>query len=112
MKQSLGNLEWKLFALAQLRGNPTLYTGDLVRDLGITAGQEKKLFTRLAAARMIARVRRGMYLVPLKLPLGGVWTPGEGKALNALMQDKEGKYQICGPNAFNRYGYDEQVPNR
>jgi len=112
MKQSLGNLERKLFALAQLRGITTLYTGDLVRDLGITSGQEKKLFARLAAARMIARVRRGMYLVPLKLPLGGVWTPGEGKALNALMQDKDGKYQICGPNAFNRYGYDEQIPNR
>lgn len=112
MKQSLGNLERKLFAYAQLRGVTKLYSGDLVRALSITADQEKKLFSRLSAARMIARVRRGMYIVPIKLPLGGVWTPGEGSALNALMNDKKGRYQICGPNAFNRYGYDEQIPNR
>src|SRR5204862_7387624 len=24
----------------------------------------------------------------------------------------QGQYQICGPNAFNRYGFDEQVPTR
>jgi len=112
MKQSLGNLERKLFAYAQLRGITRLYTGDLVRALGITAEQEKKLFTRLSSAGMIAKVRRGFYLVPKKLPLGGIWTPGTGEALNALMEDKGGKYQICGPNAFNRYGYDDQVPNR
>jgi predicted transcriptional regulator of viral defense system len=28
------------------------------------------------------------------------------------MEDCKGKYQICGPNAFNRYGLDEQVPTR
>ena len=112
MKQSLGNLERKLFAYAQLRGITRLYSGDLVKALGMTVEQEKKLFTRLAAARMIAQVRRGFYLVPKKLPLGGIWTPSEGEALNALIQNKDGKYQICGPNTFNRYGYDEQIPNR
>jgi hypothetical protein len=61
---------------------------------------------------MIARVRRGLYLVPPRLPLGGAWTPDEILAINTLIEDREGRYQICGPNAFNRYGYDEQVPNR
>jgi predicted transcriptional regulator of viral defense system len=28
------------------------------------------------------------------------------------MEDQDGRYQICGPNAFNRYGFDEQVPTR
>jgi predicted transcriptional regulator of viral defense system len=28
------------------------------------------------------------------------------------MEDQEGQYQICGPNAFNRYGFDEQIPTR
>ncbi|HEY3383163.1 MAG TPA: hypothetical protein VGK32_15435 [Vicinamibacterales bacterium] len=28
------------------------------------------------------------------------------------MADRAGRYQICGPNAFNRYGYDGQIPNR
>ena len=68
--------------------------------------------SRLSRKRMIARVRRGLYLVPPRLPLGGAWTPDEILAINTLIEDREGRYQICGPNAFNRYGYDEQVPNR
>jgi predicted transcriptional regulator of viral defense system len=28
------------------------------------------------------------------------------------MTELDGRYQICGPNAFNRYGFDEQVPTR
>jgi predicted transcriptional regulator of viral defense system len=28
------------------------------------------------------------------------------------MDDRRGTYQICGPNAFNRYGFDEQIPVR
>jgi predicted transcriptional regulator of viral defense system len=57
-------------------------------------------------------VRRGLYLVPPALPLGGAWTPNEALALDALMNDRGGRYQVCGPNAFHRYGYSEQVPNR
>ncbi len=61
---------------------------------------------------MIAQVRRGLYLVPAKLPLGGIWTPSETSALNTLMADKQARYQVTGPNAFNRYGFDEQIPAR
>ncbi|MBM4081089.1 MAG: hypothetical protein FJ278_15405 [Planctomycetes bacterium] len=57
-------------------------------------------------------MRRGLYLVPPRLPLGGKWSPDDALALNTLMEDQEGRYQICGPNAFNRYGLDEQVPTR
>jgi predicted transcriptional regulator of viral defense system len=32
--------------------------------------------------------------------------------LNALMADAKGRYQICGANTFNRYGFDDQIPNR
>ena len=28
------------------------------------------------------------------------------------MEDRGGTYQICGPNTFSRYGFDEQVPTR
>jgi predicted transcriptional regulator of viral defense system len=44
------------------------------------------------------------------LPLGGEWTPDETLALNALIEDRQGAYQICGPSAFSRYGFDEQIP--
>ncbi|GMU24066.1 MAG: hypothetical protein AMXMBFR13_41430 [Phycisphaerae bacterium] len=32
--------------------------------------------------------------------------------MNALMTDEQAAYQITGPSAFNRYGYDEQIPSR
>jgi len=112
MKRTLGNLERALFAYAQMRGLRTLRTGDLTVALGISCTQESKLFTRLSKGRMIAQVRRGLYLIPQRLPLGGTWTPSEILALNTLIGEQNGRCQICGPNAFNRYGYDEQVPNR
>jgi len=112
MKQTLGNMERKLFAYAQMRGVKTLKTGDLRKALGISANQEKKLYSRLFGAAMIARVRRGLYLIPIRLPLGGKWSPDEVLAINTIINDKNGIYQISGPNAFNRYGFDEQIPNR
>ena len=112
MLRGLGKLETQLFAYVQLRRLKTLYTGELVRALQISPRQEAKLFSRLARSGMMARVRRGLYLVPGRLPLGGRWTPDEILALNILMEDRKGRYQICGPNAFNRYGFDEQMPTR
>lgn len=112
MKQTIGNLERQLLAYAQLRDLSTLRTGDLTKALGISRKQESKLFTRLSKGRMIAQVRRGLYLIPQRLPLGGSWAPSEILALNTLIGDLKGRYQICGPNAFNRYGFDEQVPIR
>jgi predicted transcriptional regulator of viral defense system len=112
MKRRIGHLERQLFAYAHMRRLNTLKTGDLTKALGISRTQETKLFTRLSKARMIAQVRRGLYLIPERLPLGGSWAPSEILALNTLIGGLQGRYQICGPNAFNRYGYDEQVPNR
>ncbi|MGH7430052.1 MAG: type IV toxin-antitoxin system AbiEi family antitoxin domain-containing protein [Candidatus Methylomirabilaceae bacterium] len=112
MKQKLGKLEVQFFAYVQMRQWRTVRTGALTGPLRLTERQELKLFSRLARAGMIARVRRGLYLVPPRLPLGGKWSPGEILALTTLIEDRGGRYQICGPNAFNRYGFDEQVPNR
>src|SRR3990172_6323796 len=112
MKRKLGQLEMQLFAYVQMRKLRTLATGDLTGPLGISRKQERELFSRLSRSGMIAQVRRGLYLVPERLPLGGKWSPDEILALNTLMEDQEGRYQICGPNAFSRYGFDEQVPAR
>jgi predicted transcriptional regulator of viral defense system len=112
MKKRLGRLEQQLFAFVQLRKLRTLRTGDLSGPLQITTKQESELLSRLSRAGMIAQVRRGLYLVPERLPLGGRWSPDEGLALNTLFDAQKGRYQICGPNAFNRYGFDEQVPTR
>ena len=112
MKRALGDLERRLFAYAQMRSLRALRTRDLTGPLGISGKQERELLNRLAKAGMIAQVRRGLYLVPPRLPLGGKWSPDEALALSTLMEDRQGRYQICGPNAFNRYGFDEQIPTR
>ncbi len=112
MPRGLSELESRTMALVQNRQIQQIRTGDLVRLLGITAQQERKVLSGMARTGLAARVRRGLYLFPKVLPLGGRWSPGEALALTTLIQDRAGQYQICGPNAFHRYGWDEQVPNR
>jgi len=112
MKRRLGRQEAQMLAYVQLRKLRTVATGDLTGPLGLTPLQERELFRRMARGGLIARVRPGLYLVPPQLPLGGSWSPDEVLALNTLMADRKGEYQICGPNAFNRYGFDSQIPTR
>lgn len=87
-------------------------TGELVDRLALTTAQERKLLSRLSRRNLIARVKRGLYLVPSQIPPGGSWSPSEALALNTLFADLRGRYQISGPNAFSRYGWNEQIPNR
>lgn len=112
MTRKLGPLEATALAYVQMRNMRMARTGDLAKPLRINAKQERELMSRMARSGLIANVRRGLYLFPPKLPLGDRWTPDEATALNALMSDKRARYQITGPNAFNRYGFDEQVPSR
>ncbi len=101
-----------MLAYLQLRKKRSVRKGELAGPLGLTPAQERELFRRMLRGRMIARVRPGLFLVPATLPLGSAWTPTRASALTALMEDRKGRYQICGPNAFNRYGLDDQIPNR
>jgi predicted transcriptional regulator of viral defense system len=112
VKRRLGQQETQFLAYLQVRGQRTVRAGELTGPLRLTRAQEGALLRRLARGGLIARVRPGLYLVPARLPLGGSWSPDEILALNTLMEDRRGRYQICGPNAFNRYGFDNQVPNR
>jgi predicted transcriptional regulator of viral defense system len=112
VKTRLGRQEAQLLAYVQMRKKRTVRSGELRAALRLTAAQERELFRRLARGGLIARVRPGLYLVPPRLPLGGSWSPDEGEALEALLAERGGRYQVVGPNAFNRYGFDEQVPAR
>lgn len=112
MKKGLGENERLLFAYVQMRKQTTVRAGELAGPLQLSAPRERNLLSRLTKAGWIARVKRGLYLVPPRLPLGGSWTPTEAEALNALLADAKGRYQICGANTFNRYGFDDQIPNR
>jgi len=108
----LGKMENKFFAYTQMRQLTTVRSGDVRQPLGLSEVQERKLLSRLARAGIITRVRRGLYLVPERLPVGGTWSADATVALNTLMQECGGRYQMCGLNAFNYYGWDEQVPMR
>jgi len=108
----LGKQEMQMLAYLQMRKSQTVKTGELTEPLQLSREQERELFRRMARGGLIARVRPGFYLVPERLPLGGSWSPDETLALNTLIRDRKGRYQICGPNAFNRYGFDNQIPNR
>ncbi|MDD5170667.1 MAG: hypothetical protein PHN75_17765 [Syntrophales bacterium] len=112
MKMKLGKQEMQMLAYLQMYKRQTVKTGELTGPLKLSVDQERELFRRMAKGGLIVRVRPGLYLVPAQLPLGGSWSPHEILALNTLMEDRKGSYQICGPNAFNRYGFDEQVSNR
>src|SRR5437660_9070760 len=102
MKTRLGRQETQLLAYLQLRKLRTVRTGDLTGPLRLSRDQERELFRRLARGGLLARVRPGLYLAPAQLPLGGKWSPDEILALNTLIEERKGRYQVCGPNAFNR----------
>jgi predicted transcriptional regulator of viral defense system len=112
MSASLGPLETQLLSYAQSLTQPCVTAGEFVRALGWTTQQERSVLSRLAKKGVIARVRPGLYLVPRRLPPGGLWSPGEFLALSTLITDRAGRYQISGPNTFYRYGWTDQVPNR
>lgn len=112
-KDRLGRLEQRFLSYAQLKRLTTVRTGELRSILALSALQEKQVLSRLARAGVIARLKRGVYLFPSRLPLGGAWTPDEFLILRELMQAcAAGRYQLCGWQAFNRYGFSEQIPTR
>ena len=112
MGKTLGSLETQALAYSQGREKGSVEAGELVRELRWTAEQERKVLSRLARKGQIVRVRRGLYLVPSRLPPGGKWSPSEYLALATLIDDRDGRYQISGPSTFYRYGWTEQIPNR
>jgi predicted transcriptional regulator of viral defense system len=114
MKQrgpELGNLSSKFFAYAQLKKKYTVRTGELAPILDITESEERDLLRRLSGSGWIVRLKRGVYLVPPRIPAGGKYSPGAALILQKLLDEGGGKYQVCGPTAFNFYGLDDQIPS-
>lgn len=112
MSLVLGQFEAQVVAYCQSRDQTAISAGELVRELRWTPEQERKVLSQLTRKGLIARVRRGLYLAPRRLPVGGRWNPGEAFVITTLIEDRGGVYQISGPNTFHRYGWTEQVPNR
>lgn len=115
MKQSktkLGPLEIQLLAYAQFRRKEKIRAGEISSSLGISSTQERKLLSRMSNSGIIFRLKRSVYLVPPRIPPGRRWAVSNFFILSKLMEEYAAKYQISGPNAFNFYGYEGQIPNR
>jgi len=100
-KTKLGKLEMQLLAYAQLKKKEIISTGEIASALDIDVEQEWKLFNRMTTSGLIIRLKRGVYLVPSRMPAGGRWTVSGYYILSKLMNVINGQYQISGPNAFN-----------
>ena len=107
----LGNLSSRFFAFVQLKKLDIVRTGEIAPILGISASQERDLFRRLSGSGWILRLKRGVYLLPPRIPAGGKYSPGAALILQKLMKEVLGRYQICGPSAFYFYGLDDQIPS-
>jgi predicted transcriptional regulator of viral defense system len=107
----LGDLASRFFAYIQLKNKDIIRTGELSPVVGISAPQERDLLRRLSSSGWIVRLKRGVYLVPLRIPAGGKYSPGIARILEKLMEEQHSGYQICGPTAFNFYGFVDQKPN-
>ena len=101
----LGSLSSRFFAFVQLKKL------DIAPILDISASKEHDLLRRLSDSGWILRLKRGVYLVPPRIPAGSKYSPWAALILQKLMEVEKGKYQICGPTAFNFYGLDDQIPN-
>lgn len=108
---NLGALEIQFFAWTQLRKKHTIESGQIREVLQIDAVKERKLLSKLSKKGLIVRLRRGLYLVPDRIPPGGTWNPTEYMINAYVMNDLRATYQICGPAAFNFYGLEDQIPN-
>jgi len=91
----LGELSSRFFAYVQLKQKDTVRTEELSSVLGITESQEHSLFHRLANSGWIVRLKRGVYLVPPRIPAGGKYSPGIALILQKLMQEQNGVRNIA-----------------
>src|SRR5260370_9034984 len=99
MAFGIGQLEAQALAYAQARDGQPIQARELAGALGWTAEQERKVLSRLSRKRIIVKVRRGLYLVPRRLPPGGRCSPGEFLSLTPLIGYLADKYEISVPTA-------------
>ena len=85
-KTKLGKFEMQLLAYAQLRKKEFISSGEIAAALDIKTEQEWKLLNRMATSGLIIRLKRGVYLVPSHMPVGGRWTVSGYYILSKLME--------------------------
>ena len=107
-----GKIPAKVLPTLQATGRSHFQIGDLSKEFNLSAVQERSLVRRLVRSGEMIRLRRGQYLFRPQNQRSAPWTPTEALALKSLILDSDGQYQLCGQITFQRYGWDDQIPNR
>ena len=68
MKTTLGQLESRVLAYAQMRSLKKVKVGELADPLKLSNRQEREVLSQLASAGMIARVRQASTYYPRNCP--------------------------------------------
>lgn len=101
----------QFFAYTQMRNVEIFHLGELQQAWGISLKQETNLLSYLVKQKIIIRLRRGIYLVPQKIPPGGKWQPDSLYIISVFMDIIKANYFISGLYAFNHYKLSKQVPS-
>ncbi|MGK5087255.1 hypothetical protein WDW86_06830 [Bdellovibrionota bacterium FG-2] len=112
-QRRLGELVTQLLAWTQNRDVRIVRSGDLVKELGFTKRQEEAILYSLGKKQRIAKVKRGLYLVPRNLPIGGKWKPLPLVVVSVLMRELGASaWQLTGGISFQRHGLSQQMSSR
>jgi predicted transcriptional regulator of viral defense system len=102
----------QFFAYIQMKEKEVLYLGELQSAFQISPKQEQDFLSKLSKKGSIIRLKRGVYLVPQKIPPGGKWQPDSLYIISHFMEVIGAHYYIGGLYAFNHYGLTTQLANQ
>jgi predicted transcriptional regulator of viral defense system len=108
----LSAFEGRLLGWAQMTGTLCADDKQILKALRFDPVQCHDVLNRMNQRGMIVQLMRGLYLLPQKLPPGGIWQPSMDLAIWFFLKYKKALWQETGPTVFNYYGLSEQVANQ
>ena len=107
----IGPVEARLLSWSQMTGKQCVQTEFVAELLRIPRLRASELLDRMSRDGAAVQLKRGLYLLPEKLPPGGRWQPPVELAVWYYLKAKDAKWQETGLAAFNFHGLSEQIAN-
>ena len=108
----LSAFEGRLLSWAQMTGTLCANDKQIGNALRFKPIQCQNILSKMSQRGLIIQLQRGLYLLPQKLPPGGLWQPSVDMAVWFFLTNKKASWQETGAAAFNYYGLSEQVANQ
>lgn len=108
----VSSMEGQLLSWAQMTGTQCADSRQIGEALRFDTVQCRNLLDKMNRRGIIVQLKRGLYLLPQKLPPGGKWQPSADMAIWFFMKYRKAQWQETGATAFNYYGLTEQVANQ